>query len=113
FRFVLLNRALCEMVGYAREEMVGKTDYEFFPKEEADFFRAVDEEVLMEGRTLTVDAESITDASGARHVFATTKVAVRAPNGQVTHLVGIIHDITRIQAIEEELRMANVGLEAR
>ncbi|MBW2459751.1 MAG: PAS domain-containing protein, partial [Deltaproteobacteria bacterium] len=39
FRFVLVNHAFCEMVGYRREQMLGKTDYDFFTESEAYFFR--------------------------------------------------------------------------
>lgn len=37
-RFVRLNRSVERLLGYPVKEMVGKTDYDFFPKEEADFF---------------------------------------------------------------------------
>jgi PAS domain S-box-containing protein len=113
FRFVLLNSAFFDLVGFPRGKMLGKTDYEFFPRSESDFFRSIDVEVFATGRTLTVDAEPITDAAGARHVLATTKVPLRDQTGTITHLVGIIHDITHLKAIEEQLRVANEQLEER
>ncbi|MBI2894052.1 MAG: PAS domain S-box protein [Deltaproteobacteria bacterium] len=113
FRFVLLNRALCELVGYRREEMIGKTDYDFFPEPEADFFRQKDLEMFTSGREVTIEQEPITDSAGVRHVLATTKVPLRAASGEVTHLVGIIHDITRLKEAEEALKNANEVLELR
>jgi PAS domain S-box-containing protein len=113
FRWVLLNRACCEMVGYPREELLGKTDYDFFPRAEADFFRQKDIEMFTTGSQVTIDEEPITDAAGQRHVLATTKVPLRAESGEVTHLVGIVHDITRLKAAEDALRLANEGLELR
>jgi PAS domain S-box-containing protein len=113
FRFVLLNRAFCEMVGYPREKLLGQTDYDFFPRAESDFFRAKDAEMFASGVTVAVDEESITDAVGTRHVLATTKVPLRDRSGAVTHLVGIIHDISRIKIAEEALRQANERLELR
>jgi PAS domain S-box-containing protein len=113
FRFVLVNEAFCAMVGRAREEMLGKTDYDFFAKEEADFFRAKDVEMFTGGRVVVIAEEPITDAGGHRHVLATTKAPLRSPSGEVTHLVGIIHDITRLKVGEEALRVAKEDLERR
>ncbi|MCA9624409.1 MAG: PAS domain S-box protein, partial [Myxococcales bacterium] len=113
FRFVLVNRAFCEMVGYPRDEMLGRSDYDFFPAEQADFFRKKDMEMFGEGATVTIEEEPLTNREGEHHVLATTKVPYRDESGEVTHLVGIIHDITRLKAFEEELRRANDELEQR
>lgn len=113
FRWVLLNRAFAEMVGYPRSELLGKTDYEFFPREEADFFRKKDVEMFESGRAVVIEEEPITDRSGRRHVLSTTKVPLVDDHGRVTHLIGIISDITHLKAVEEALRNANEDLERR
>jgi len=106
FRWVLLNRALEQLVGYPREQMLGKTDHDFFPKAEADFFRAKDEELVRTQLAIVIDEEPITDATGQLHVLATTKVPMRGPDGQITHLVGIIKDITDLKRAETALLQA-------
>lgn len=113
FEFVLINRAFAEMAGHARHEMLGKTDYDFFAFEEADFFRRKDIEMFSRQATVVIDEEPLTDASGQRHVLATTKVPYRDEHGRVTHLFGIISDITKIKLAEETLRDANEELERR
>ena len=113
FRWVLLNRSACELVGYRREDMLGKSDYDFFPREEADFFRQKDIELFATNSEVVIDEEPITDASGRRHVLTTTKVPLRNQHGEVTHLVGIIHDITRLKQAEAALRGANLDYERR
>ena len=113
FRFVFLNRALCEMVGHSRDAMLGKTDYDFFPKAEADFFRAKDEEMLAAGADVVVEEEPMTDSRGARHVLCTTKVPLHGADGDITHVVGIIHDITSLKVAEDALRLSNENLERR
>jgi PAS domain S-box-containing protein len=113
FRFVFLNEAFCTMVGWPCEKMLGKTDYDFFPKNEADFFRQKDEEMFARGERVVIDEEPISDAEGRRHWLATTKVPYRAEGGEVTHLVGIIHDVTRLKAAEDALRTSNEELERR
>lgn len=113
FAFVFLNQAMCRMVGYSREQMLGKTDYDFFPKAEADFFRQIDIELFATLKEIEIKQELITDAAGNRHVLATTKVPLLGPGGEVTHLVGIIHDITAQKLAEDALRAANEELERR
>jgi PAS domain S-box-containing protein len=101
------------MAGFPRAEMLGKTDHDFFPKSEADYFRQKDLEVLESGAEVVIEQEPITDASGHKHVLATTKVPLFGRAGDVTHVVGVIHDITRLKAAEEALRLANEQLEQR
>jgi PAS domain S-box-containing protein len=113
FRWVLLNQAFSEMVGYPSASMLGKTDYDFFPPAEADFFRSKDVEMFSTGAQVTIAEEPITDADGRRHTLATTKVPLRATTGEVTHLIGIIHDLTRLKGAEEELLRVNEDLERR
>ena len=43
--WVLLNEALCNFVGFGREKLLGRSDYDFFPKEQADIFWEKDEAV--------------------------------------------------------------------
>jgi PAS domain S-box-containing protein len=113
FRFVLVNAALATLTGRPREAMLGRTDYDFCPADEADFFRQKDMEMFSTGSAVTIEEEPFTDASGARHVLATTKVPLRDASGEVTHVIGIIHDITRLKEAEDALRLANEELERR
>jgi PAS domain S-box-containing protein len=111
FRFVLLNRAMEAMLGIPRVEMLGHTDYDFFPKEQADWFRKKDEEMFTLGQQVEITEEPITDKSGQRHTLATTKVPLRDASGGITHLVGIIHDITPLKRAEEALREVTSAIE--
>lgn len=113
FKFVFLNRAFGQMVGFPIAQMLGKTDYDFFPKPEADFFRQKDVETFATAKEVEIEEELITDAAGARHTLATTKVPLRNAAGEVTHLVGIIHDITAQKVAESALRASNESLERR
>lgn len=113
FRFVLVNRAFCEMTGFSAEAMLGRTDYDLFPASEADFFRQKDLELLGTKGAVDIAEEPITDARGVRHLLATTKVPLLDDDGVVTHIVGIIHDITRLKEAEEALRRTNDALEER
>jgi PAS domain S-box-containing protein len=113
FEFVLFNRAFETMVGISAPELLGKSDYDFFPKEQADFFRGKDIEMFSSAATVVIEEEPLTDANGSRYVLSTTKVPYRDASGEVTHLFGIISDITDIKAAQDTLRTANSELERR
>ncbi len=113
FRYVLVNRALCEMTGFAHDALIGKTDYDICTREEADSFRKQDQELFETRRAVEILEESFTASSGRKHVVATTKVPLLDDAGEATHVVGIVHDLTLLKAAEEGLRRANEELELR
>ncbi len=103
YSFILVNDALCEFLGHPREELIGKTDYDFFPEEEADVFREKDEQVFEKGETVT-NVERITDSSGLEHIISTKKSLFELSTPSQKILVGVIGDITKRKKAEEELR---------
>lgn len=111
FRFVLVNDALAKLVAIPRERLLGATDYDFFPRHEADHFRAKDEALFALGDVVEAVEERLTDGEGDVHVLATTKVPLRTPEGVITHLVGIVHDITALARAQDDLRQRNERLE--
>ena len=113
FRWVLMNAAAEKLMGFPRVEMLGRTDHDYFPKDEADFFRSKDVETFRTGKTVVVEQEALTDAKGELHTLATTKTPLRDKTGAITHLVGIIHDVTALVRAEGALRVANEDLERR
>lgn len=111
--WVWCNSAFDALLGFPSDETIGKTDHDFFPKDQADFFHAKDREVFDTGAVVVIEEEPMLDASGETHILATTKAPVVDAAGAVTHIVGIIHDITRRKHVEEALRLANQELEQR
>lgn len=103
-RFVRWNKAGEELVGYPREAMVGKNDYDFFPKEEADFFVKNDQKVLAGGELVDIPEEPIETADGQTRWLHTRKVPVYGSDGKPRYLLGISEDITERKQVEEELR---------
>ncbi len=112
-RMIWVNDAMVDLVGYPREVLLTRSDYDLFPREQADFFTQKDREVFERGEQVTILEEPMTDKDQRVHRLTTTKVPLRSAGGEVTHLVGIIHDITRLKAVEEALREANEELERR
>ncbi|HYW57432.1 MAG TPA: response regulator [Polaromonas sp.] len=111
--YVRLNRAGEELVGYSRHEMLGKSDYDFFPKEESDSFVANDREVLATGGQLEITEEEIQTADKGIRLLRTKKVAVLNDQAVPTHLLGISEDVTLQKQMEREILQLNDALMAR
>lgn len=107
-RFVRFNRAGEELLGCTRQELLGKNDYSFFPKSEADFFTEKDRETLR-GKTLLEIAEEpiLTRKKGLR-ILHTKKIPVLDPHGKPAYLLGISEDIT--ERIQKEHRLQELSM---
>lgn len=110
-RIILANDAECDLAGFRREEIIGRTDYDFFPREQVDVFWEKDELVFETGRE-NINEEEITDAQGKKRTIVTKKTLLNDSSGQ-SYLVGIIRDITGIKQTERALRALNEDLEKR
>lgn len=102
-RFVRINKTCAGVLGYAKGELIGRNDYDFFPKDEADFFTAMDREVLATGRLLDIPQEPIRTRDGAIRYLHTKKIPIAGPDGSPQYLLGISEDITDRKRTEEEL----------
>jgi PAS domain S-box-containing protein len=111
-RFERFNRAGEALLGIEREELIGKNDYDFFPKEQADFFTSRDRETLKLGQIVDIAEEPIRTASGERWLH-TRKVPILDEQGQPKYLLGLSEDITERKAAAEALHAANEQLEKR
>ncbi len=87
-------------------EVLGKTDFELFPRDLAEAFYADDQHVLQTGQPILNREEGITRSDGTRGRQLTSKIPVRDGAGQVIGLVGIGHDITERKQAEEIVRWA-------
>jgi two-component system, cell cycle sensor histidine kinase and response regulator CckA len=111
-RFERFNRAGEDLLGIPRDKMLGKNDYDFFPKDQADFFQSRDRETLRQGRLVDTPEEPI-DTSRGRRWLHTKKIPILDERGRPTHLLGISSDITDQHEAEEALKRVHEDLERR
>ena len=103
-RFVRFNTAGERLLGYSRDEMVGKCDYDLFPADEADFFTSKDRAALDGGAMLDVPEERVDTRLHGTKILHTKKVPLMDGVGRPTYLLGISEDITERKRAEEERR---------
>jgi PAS domain S-box-containing protein len=99
-RWVLLNDACCRFMGYPRERLMGKSDLDFFPKEQVEVFWAGSDRVFETGQ-IDISEEQLTDASGQVHAISTVKTLYVDKKGD-RYIVGTIRDISDRKRAEEE-----------
>jgi len=111
-RFLLSNRSFSIMKrARTPEELLGKTDSDYFAPELAD-------EYLKEERRIVEDGESMLDHEhkrmepGGENVWIlTSKVPLRDSLGAIIGLVGVSRDITERKRGEEALRLQSARLQ--
>ncbi len=114
-RYVMCNRTWEQVHEQSRTEILGKTVYECFSKEEADRFTAADHKTLATTEVTVVEENHIHTARGQRRILRSSKFALRNPEGEATHLLGISMDITgkmdTQQALQEGAQLTQAILD--
>lgn len=102
-RFDLFNPAGSDFLGFSEKDVIGKTDADLFPPDQAVKLINIDRQVLEEKRFVDLDAEEITTAHGEIKTLFTRKIAIRDKKGIATHLLSVSIDITEKRAAEQEI----------
>ena len=101
--YLTCNKRFEDFFGAKKEEIIGKTDYDFVNKEMGDFFRENDKKAMYAGKP-TINEEWITMANDSSSLLLeTTKAPLVYKDGTVAGIMGIGHDITLIRRHQEAL----------
>lgn len=107
-QWIVLNEAYCRFIGYPNGLLIEKSDYDFFPKHEADVFRQQDQ-LIFRTQQPQEHEEEFTDANGKTHLIATKRSLHKDAAGNF-FLVGVIRDITQRKLMEEQLKRTAADL---
>ena len=104
-RFVWFNQAGENLLGIHKQELLGKNDYDFFSKEQADSFTEKDREVLQSKEMLDIPEEPIQTKHQGIRILHTIKVPIMNDLGEPLYLLGISEDITYRKQAEEKTQL--------
>jgi PAS domain S-box-containing protein len=112
-RKIMVNPADLKVLGCRTEaEAIGKSDFDFFPKDMAEQFWADDQKVIR-GEPVINREEFVLDEQGRKCWLLTSKLPLRDQAGKIIGLVGIGRNITERKQAEEALRQSHDELEKR
>ena len=103
-RLILVNKAHAAGLGLTPKQVVGRTDFDFFPLPEAILMTKDDLRVMETGNPLVDTIEHTTQPNGSHHIVSTTKIPRKDRKGDAIGIMGITRDITeRVLTEEREL----------
>ncbi len=108
-QFSFANSRFCETLGKPIEEILGKTDFDFFPPDLARQYQKDDQDIMRSGRSFET-IEEHQPPHGEKIYVNVVKTPLYDASGQIIGLQGIFWDITRRRRAEEALKKANYDL---
>lgn len=110
-KFKIWNKMSQKIFGFSQEEVLGKTDYDLFPKAQADFFIQTDKKVLSEGKVFDIAEEEANSKELGVITLHTTKVPLIDRAGKAFALLAISENITERIKSEAALKQKTAELE--
>ncbi len=97
-RWILVNDAFCDLLGSTREELIGNSDFDYFPEDEARVFWQDEELIFTEGKEFLGEEEFTTKGGEKRYVF-TRKRVFNDVHGNL-NITGVVTNITERKRME-------------
>ena len=102
-KFLAVNGPFAAACGISGEELLGKTDFDFWPQELAQRYKDDDEQVMKTRKRKSIE-ETLVHTEGRDVWIETIKSPIYDENGEVMGTTGIARDITERKQMAEELR---------
>ncbi|KFE71097.1 response regulator [Hyalangium minutum] len=107
-RLKVVNKTFTDSFQTTKEGLLGKLDHDYFPKEQADAFVAIDREVAASKQIKSF--EEVARVVSEDRQFGTRKIPLTNEQGEVLYVMGVTEDITERKRNEAALQAANKKL---
>jgi diguanylate cyclase (GGDEF)-like protein/PAS domain S-box-containing protein len=101
-RYVLVNRAAEKFWDVSRADILGKTSYEVFSKDEADRIKARDDKLLQSDEPVFDERHMEAPSGGLRCIFS-RRLTIKDNDGDARYLLGVVEDVTERKRAEERI----------
>ena len=108
-RFTFANQRFCQLLGKPLEQIIGKTDWDFYPAELAAKYQKDDREVIRTEKSFETIEENVAP-DGQKIYVQVVKTPIRDAKGQILGTQCIFWDITERKRFEEQLQKTNAEL---
>jgi PAS domain S-box-containing protein len=123
FKFIYVNDSYSKFHNKTKKQIVGRSNYSLYQKEQANLFTKEDAEVFNTGKSILSPDTEVTTSNGDIRVIQTIKAPIKDKTGLITHIIGITRDLTErkhlekmkdqfISAVTHELRTPLVSIKA-
>ncbi len=102
-RFTFVTQSFCDLVNRPYEDVIGKTDFDIFPREAASKFVEDDRRVIDRGNVFD-DVERTQLPDGTASYMQVRKAPLRDPEGRISGVQGIFWDVTEEHLSRQELK---------
>jgi len=109
-RFTFANQTYCQYINRKLEDLLGKSDFDFFPRELAEKYWRDDLVIMEKGETMEITEETQPTGTSEKLYHHVIKTPLRDDTGKVIGLQGMFWDITEKIRIEEEIRRTTAEL---
>jgi len=109
-KFTFANQTYCQYVKLSLDQLLGKSDFDFFPRELAEKYWRDDLALMERGETMEITEETLPPGSDEKIYHHVIKTPLRDETGKVTGLQGMFWDITEKVRIEERVRRTTAEL---
>jgi sigma-B regulation protein RsbU (phosphoserine phosphatase) len=109
-RFTFANSTYSKYFGKTPDQIIGRTDYDQFPKELADKYWRDDQEIMKQGTSVEITETSMPKGAVEKEFHHVIKTPLRDEHGNVIGLQGMVWDITEKIRNEERIRRTTAEL---
>jgi PAS domain S-box-containing protein len=104
-KYLMINPAGARFISRSVEDIIGKSDFDIFPKDTAFKIHKSDKAVIQTGMTQVFE-DTITNRDDVKRIFQAVKTVLRDSRGEVQGLIGTVRDVTERKQAEQSAKEA-------
>lgn len=103
-RYLFCNAKFERLYGSPKEEIIGKTDYDFVDRGRAETYQMYDRLAISKGEPCINEEEVVFADDGHREILETIKTPMYEKDGKLIGVLGIARDVSKRKLVESDLR---------